>query len=268
MNISELMKRKVAGVPVLYIAAAFVTILALVAWKMKPTTPPEEAPIEEQSNTAPDGSEFDGLATQGTVTVVQPAGNQTVPDPVVETNETWGKKAIEWLVKEDKASPGNAQTAIAKYLNGEQLSFDEGALRDLAVRQYGIPPESVTSPTSTAERPAQRQFTNFPGTHTIRGTNDATYQQLSQLYYGNADFAHYSKLQAANPTLSKDGIHQPGTVVKIPIYSNPRYFTVTKDTLDRTKIAAKNGITTWALDAYNPNLRNNAIKVGQVVRVA
>jgi hypothetical protein len=40
MDVKALMTRKVAGVPVIYIAGLFVAILAVVAWKMKPAAEP------------------------------------------------------------------------------------------------------------------------------------------------------------------------------------------------------------------------------------
>ena len=278
MNISELMKRKVAGVPVLYLAAAFVVILAVVAWRMKPSEAapdPDDMPVEEQPEGLDGSADYSSLATKGTVTVVQ-ENPVTKPEAEVPTNDTWLRKAVAFLIS-DKAgnaqtTPGIAQTAMSKYLDGQDLSYDEGRFRDAAVRELGLPPDGSSRPTVTGQKPGQRQFMSFPGSHKVIGGGDDTAGRLAALYYGGPaanSWEHVSQIIAANPStlVAPQTLINPGTVVKIPAYRAPVMFKVTKDTLSKAKIAAKNGISVAQLDILNPKLKVQEIVVGKLVRV-
>ena len=142
----DFLKRKVLGVPVLYLLALGVGVLAFFAWKMKPSAPSDTPTDSTDSETGMadmggDAGTYDYLRTNGTVTVSQGSTPDITTPVTVRTNATWRNDAINWLVGQGAANGGDAQTAIDKYLGGEQLSIPEGKLRDAAIKQFGIPPE-------------------------------------------------------------------------------------------------------------------------------
>lgn len=267
MTFSEIAHKKVAGVPVLYLAGAFVAILALVAWKMKPSASEDPADVPDAANPGeepdnnPDG--YAGLATNGTVTVVQPTPEK--PEPIVVTNDMWGADAIKLLIGDNKATAGDAQAAISKYLAGDALSFAEGELRDYAVSKKGPPPDYIGTSTVTGSKPAQKQG-NPPCKHTVKGTNDNGLTELAALYYGRSDLSATGLLAGANGNLPRYGAYDVGTVVVIPAWHEPRYFTTTSAVRYHSSIASKNGISVAALENMNPNLPN-PVAVGVKVRV-
>lgn len=273
-SFNDLAKKKVAGVPVLYLAGAFVIILAIVAWKMKPSTPaPVASPADggTDPNASPDGSPADyaGLSTHGTVTVVQ--GTQTADPVVKQTNEDWYRAAVDYLVTSNLASPSQAESAMSKYLNGDNLSFPEGELKDKAILKLKLPPEplatiGVISPASPA--PAQRQFSNFPGGHTVKGPNDNTPSALAQLYYSNGDAVHSALIVQQNARLGTGSVtYPPGTAVVIPAWHDPKYYTTTKDGYTASGVAAVNGTTATSIDILNPGM-SFPVKKGTKVRVS
>src|SRR3954463_13562219 len=175
-SFQELARKKVAGVPVIYLAGGFVVILGIVAWKMKATSK-EEATGDESTTTdsvPEDGSseatdmagDYSGLNTNGTV-IVAPQ-QTTTQEAVKETNESWERTAVSFLISDKHYTPGDAQTGIHTYLEGNDLTFAQGQMRDAAIAKLGLPPEPLTTIGTTGTAPAQKQFNNFPGSHTVR----------------------------------------------------------------------------------------------------
>lgn len=271
-NLDEILKKKVVGIPVLYLAGGFVAILAVVAWKLKAApepTPPDAAGTDDGTGApelAGSDSAYDGYNTNGTV-VVQPSAPTGQP-PVEETNETWLSAAITYVVKQKLATPGFAQEALTKYLDGNDLSFSEGQIRDAALNGVGIPPESLGKIGATATAPARKQFSQYPGTHTVKGGNDNTAGKLAVLYYG-ADHATDGALKIASVNLKMGPAtttYPTGTKIQIPAYVTPGTFTATKTTTHFKDIAAKSGTTADVVRALNPNL-SEPFAVGTKVRV-
>lgn len=270
-SFNELARKKVAGVPVLYLAGAAVVILAVVAWKMKPSTPKETPPDAGGDANAVDESAYDGLATQGTVTVVQQP-NQTVPDPVVKTNSTWVKDGAEWLVAQNKASGTVAYSALSKYVNGGDRSFDEQQLVDLVIKEKGLPPDDIAEGGNAGSKPAQKQGTP-PTVHTITGSSDDTWSEIATLYYGNSGGRGQDLLQFANPSLgASPGPFAIGTKITVPIYNaTPKTYKVPRGPLSWSVVASRNGISETQLKNLNNGTAawRNAptLATGQVVVV-
>lgn len=272
IDLKSLSSKKIAGVPVLYLAAAVVVIIAIVAWRMKPateevtgdeSTTTENVPSSEQDSPA---SDYEGMATQGTVTVVQSSTTES-ESSTEQTNEDWERAAVKYLIDEKNATATDAQLAISKYLDGANMTYDEGKLRDAAVAKLGLPPERLSNVGTVSAAPAQKQFSLFPGTHTVKNSNDNTPAKLATLYYGSGDAAHANKIVAENYKLGPVGTtYTAGTKVKIPTWVNPRYFTITQNTRNATKVAAKNGISVYSFIALNPGLVT-PYKIGSRVRV-
>lgn len=270
MNFSTIASKKVAGIPVLYLGAAAVVLFAVWAWKMKGSeVTADEVSAEANADGAPAEAEpdYSGLTPTGTVTVVQP--ETATEESVKQTNDDWLRAAVTFLIEEKKATPGEAQTAITNYLEGNDLSYDQGLLRDAAIGKLGLPPEKISSLGSTgtkADPPFQRQFTNFPGKHTVKGKNDHTPWQLSA-YYGNPVWANANLIAAANPTLGPpSAIYPTGVTVNIPTFTPPSYVTVNSATRSFTAMAKKNGVSVGYLKNLNANT-SEPFLVGSKIRV-
>lgn len=345
----ELAHKKIAGVPVLYLAAGAVTILAVVAWKMKPSTDTTDTTSDGTNTAATAGTAtanpYDGLDSNGTVTVQQSdltastsaagtyssndawvragaswlaseknvsastalavlnkyvsgdyssltTAEQTMvdqwstqagppPDNVVSptqtattttatpTNQEWINDGAAWLVKNKNATGSAALAALTKYVNGSDRSYQEQQWVDAWFAQEGAPPEGITAAGSVGSAPVlapQRQFTSFPGTHTIKGGADNGYTGLAKLYYNSTAPDRIDLLQAANTNLGPSGPWAIGTKVHIPAYHAPDYYTTTT-TMTESQILSKNpGLSAAAFEVLN-NGRKSTYPKGTRVRV-
>lgn len=258
MNISEILHRKILGVEAMYIYGAASIGIAIYAWHIHK----QPAATADTTVAAPDGTDqaatsdatdfsafgadSSGLAGTPTDTTAT-----TVVTPVADTNEAWGARSIAYLITQGQESPGDIQLAITDYLAGRDLTYQQGALRDAAITKEGVPPEPLPGVGQTASKPAQRQFTSFPGTHTVTGPQDNTYGLLAQLYYGSTATVNIDLIRAANVSLGPSGGWPVGTKVIIPAYTTPIYFTATTGALTAAQIAAKNGISVAQLSVLN-----------------
>lgn len=262
-NLSALMQKKVAGIPVVYIIALFVAILAVVAWRMK--TPTEDVPPEDAGEPGSDGDVSGDPAYPGGAPtfVANPAPGYISPDAnqgeqSIDSNDKWMRRSIEWLAGNGHASVDQATVAIQKYLSGEHLSVSEGKLRDLAISHYGLPPELPTSGgtdepstpippvppgpvTPTPDPPAPR--TPIPPTYyTVTGNGDNTWTLLTKKFYGSSDDAHIDYLQSWNV---RSGAPHSGTIANgvrlwVPVYKSPKYISATATMRTTTDIIKKN----------------------------
>lgn len=270
MDFKSIAAKRVAGIPVLYLAAAAVVLFAVWAWKMKGSAPEETVSEESTTEETAAGTDpdYSGLATTGTVTVVQNGATETEVEK--QTNDDWLRAAVKFLMEEKKVTAGEAQTAISNYLEGNDMTYEQGQLRDAAVSKLGLPPERIATlgnVANKAEAPGKRQFTNFPGKHTVKGSNDNSPWKLSGLYYGGSDWVRASQIAASNPSLGNPAATYPvGAVVTIPAYSPPRYATVNSTTRTFATMARKNGLSVGALKNLNANTAEPFL-VGAKIRV-
>jgi hypothetical protein len=269
---SPFLSRKILGVQVLYWLAIGVLILAYVAYRMRNASADLPPAAETDPSLAPENADesaasYDGFTAQPTPTY----SSGVAPSTTVETNESWAKKATEFVGASGLATYGDAQLAIQKYLNGDQLSFKEGQIRDAAIKQFGAPPEAVTvggtDPKPAAPATAAKRQGTPPCYHTIRGANDNTYSELSQLYYGTIANDRIDLLQAANISRGKSGPWPVGTRMMIPAYHPPKYYTSTKTINTLKEIAAKNSTSVTVLRILNDGIKDT-LKTGTKVRVA
>lgn len=66
----------------------------------------------------------------------------TVPTQTDATNDAWGRNVTNWLVTRG-ISPTAADQAVRKYLAGNALTTAELAMLNLAIVQFGVPPQSL-----------------------------------------------------------------------------------------------------------------------------
>lgn len=268
-SFQEIARKKVAGVPVIYLAGAFVVILAVVAYKLPSTSGGDLGPVDETQGEGPDqtdgAADYSGLSTQGTVTVVQ--GSQETAEVVKPTNEDWERSAVDYLVESNLASPSAAQSAIHKYLEGNDLSYEEGVLKDAAIRKLKLPPEPLYTVGSVGNEPARKQAGTLPGSHVVKNSNDNTASKLAALYYGNGDAVHAATITAANTKYGPGGTTFPvGSKITIPMWYTPYTYTSTKTINTATKVGAKNGLSAAQIQALNPGMVF-PVKAGTKVRV-
>jgi len=123
------MQKKVFGIPAVYLAVGFVLILALVAWRLKSTTPTATTTDTTNPDATATSEDLNPAVPTGTVYAQNP---QTPDQPVIETNDTWMRKSLAFLIAKGE-NPGTVQLALQHYLAGNDLTYDEGRLRDAAV---------------------------------------------------------------------------------------------------------------------------------------
>lgn len=270
---SEIARKKVLGVPVIYLAAALVTILAIVAWKMKPSAPaPGDVPPDAGgSSDLPTSGDFSSLDTKGTVTVVQQPA-ETTPTDEQKTNSDWVRTGATWLVQQNMATGTAAYSALNKYVSGVDRSFDEEALVNKVIAEKGQPPQDIAEGGNVDAKPAKKQFPTPPGTHTVEGKSDDTFAELATLYYSNSGGDVQDLIQLANPQFASfSGTFPVGAQIKIPVYHDAKNWIVTGN-MTWAQAAGKNGISEASLRALNngPAAWRNAptLKKGQSIRVA
>lgn len=82
------------------------------------------------------------VGTGGPQYIYTPPGSVTDDDTAVETNATWGLKVKNWLIAQNN-NPIVADNAVRKYLAGLAMSLPEQALINLALIQFGAPPDDI-----------------------------------------------------------------------------------------------------------------------------
>lgn len=270
----SIMRRRVAGIPVVYLAAGGVIILAIVAWRMRTandapadnTDVPMDEAQNDTANDEIDSAGYDAFTAKTSITAAPPEKED--PIEVVETNDTWLRKVVEWRVSQG-ASAGMIQEAIQAYLSGAQLSISQGEERDKAIKQFGLPPDppDTTSTIGPSSTPAKSQGP-LPRGHVVTNGNDDTYAKIAAIYYPSNDTTSVALIANANMTkLVGSGPFKAGTVVWVPKYSVPAYYTSKgKKDDDATEIGKKNGISASRVLTLNPGLKF-PVKKGTRVRV-
>lgn len=260
----ELMGKKVAGIPVLWIALIIALVALYGALRLKPAAPEEEDIPEGDEDTDGDIGDTGQPVFSATPVVMQPSGPSVASTPMEDTNDLWGRRAVEWLIA-NGFSVTVATNAITKYLGGETLSVTEGQARDKAIKQFGIPPEGLvtTSTAATPSAPASAQG-KAPTTHTVRGARDNTPAELARVYYGIANADMINLIDAANPTSTKP--YRVGQRVRIPAMREPKYYRATAAVNTLYAIARKNGTDAAKVSELNPGMRF-PVRVDTRVRV-
>lgn len=269
------LRKRVAGIPVAYLLGGGVVVLAVVAWRMKSTSgeDTDDIPMEEEQNQdaridLDTGQGYDAFVAKGSITAAPaPKPEDNTPE---ETNNTWLKKAVEWRVSQG-ASAGTVQNALQAYLAGAQLSAAQGAERDRAVKQFGLPPdpsEKTNAISAPISAPIARSQGPLPRYHKVTNSSDDTFVELAKIYYPTADRTSVTLIAEQNRyRLVGSGPFKPGTQVKVPAYRAPKYYTSTKKTNTLSEIARKNGLSKSNVQAFNPGMKF-PLKSGTRVRVA
>lgn len=210
-KVSGIMSRKVLGVPVIYLAAGFVLILAVYAWRTKTAAPASDAVIDEPA------VESFPRPSDGTV-IVQ---SQTPPTPPpaeseeFRTNSEWVRSGVEFLVSQN-VSFVTASKALQEYVAGHNMSFAQHGLVNRVIKHQGLPPV-LPRPGSVGPQPAKVQGTP-PCNHIVKNASENSATELAQLYYGRSDVFAQRNLSNAN---EKRNTWRVGETVKIPALPVP-----------------------------------------------
>ena len=140
-NSKSWINRKVGNVPIIYIVGAGVFLLVVLAF-MSTRTPKQVENPTTGNNNEPSPAERNLARTTTVVTAPTYQAPISTINGGIETNEQWLAKGIQYLISKG-ISGGMAQAALQKYLQGADLSYQEGTYRDLALKQFGAPPNVV-----------------------------------------------------------------------------------------------------------------------------
>lgn len=214
-------KRKVLGVPLLYLVLGFVVILAAVAWKMKPsagTAAAVDTQPEHASDTILSGDPGQTLPPMplGTVTTtVSSPPTDTVPNSSITTNDQWLSRGTMFLA--DKGvSPGEAQLALQTYLAGNEVTFQQGQWRDAVIRELGTPPYQQDIGPTQAD--VARMQGPLPRTHIVKNVNENSASKLAGLYYNRTDTFSVQAIADANGGRTSYNV---GDSVTVPVLPKP-----------------------------------------------
>ena len=200
--------RKVLGVP--FPVAAGVVVVGTVAYGyIRKRNSSQTASQSTDTGSSVDTGVQDNISSTGSFSAVPVLTSSGTAD----TNDTWSRRAVDWLMANKGLGAGAAQQIVQDYISGNQLSMQNGQYRDAVVSAIGFPPQIPTGGSTLSGSPATKQGTP-PCAHIVQGSNDTTWLQLSYLYYGTGDATQIGNLQAANP-----GYSEPlsmGTVLQIP----------------------------------------------------
>jgi hypothetical protein len=145
--VQNLGKKKVLGVPVLYLIGSGVLVLAVYAWRTKAVTPTDAAVTPSTGTTGSVAGTPELYPPESTGTVIvapvsAPSGAGV--NSSITTNDEWLKAGVAYLGKQGVGA-GIAQVALQTYLEGSQLSYLQGEYRDQVIANLGMPPTNITS---------------------------------------------------------------------------------------------------------------------------
>lgn len=150
----ELRNDSIAGIPVWGIGLALAGIVVvIVAIKRRSTPPPstetpDNAFVGSVDNTGNVGplNPVDQYLQNDPTNPAYPVGltAQGLPGPI--TNEQWARLSFDWLIGKGD-DPTLVENALRKYLDGQPLSAQEEAVKNLAQQTFGAPPEGLIQTT-------------------------------------------------------------------------------------------------------------------------
>ena len=267
----SILRKKVAGVPVIYLGVGTAIALSVVAWRTQsdPGTASEggseasDPYVGSDAGLYPDTPQGTVVVAPDRLPVVEPDLELTRQD--IPSNTVWLQRGINFLTSRGVGA-GDAQAALVTYLEGQGLTFDQGKLRDQAVAELGPPPvvPGIGGTRPKPDAPAAVQGP-LPRTHYVRGTNDDSYGDIAQLYYRSQNPLLLDGLQGANGNIPAP--FRVGSGIKVPAPNQREYYTVkSAERQYYSQIARSFGLTSEGLQALNPGLRS-PFKIGTKVRV-
>lgn len=158
-----------------------------------------------------------------------------IPPPVVKAPETldeWAVRATAFLISRFPTKAYLVQQAIRKYIQGENVTEDEAAIIQVALTEFGAPPQlptagevikppppPVTKPPTTTPPTTTKPPTTAPPAryYTVQTwpAQGSTLWGIATIYYGNGTL--WTKIYNANrDKISNPDLIYPGQKLLIP----------------------------------------------------
>lgn len=112
---------------------------------------------------APTTQAYPDLGPGDQVDTTDKGSSSSLPEFV--SNATWTATALGWMVTTQGASPLTVQRTIAAYMNGDDLTYEQGQMMDQIIGRFGLPPQGVTGISSVlpkATLPSKDPVTETP----------------------------------------------------------------------------------------------------------
>lgn len=209
-----------------------VAVLAWVYFHRQTTAAANANPAATDITTGTDTTSTNGAYPAINADPLSPAMGSTVgvSTATPNNNTSYEQQGVQYLTSQGVNGLA-AQAAIEKYLNGTQLSFQEGGWVNTLIAHMGIAPDGLFGAPSVAAQPAPVRPTPTPTpkpaptpvaakptppparTYTVKSGD--TLSAIAARYYGSA--SSYMKIFNANRNiLSNPNIIRPGQVLVIP----------------------------------------------------
>lgn len=152
----------------------------------------EENPFDPNSDVGTGG---------GTFLPIAPPTEQE-GDAVPQNNQSWGNKAITWLIAQNVDSVV-ANNAITKFLTGQTLSIQEKAAVAMALTKFGPPPEGVSNPPDDPKpaKPANLVVTGKTSNRVLMVWSPSLGADYYEVTW-NTQFGNGGPVQTPNPTIA------------------------------------------------------------------
>lgn len=161
LDLKESLTTKLGPLPVVaWVGVPAVAYISYKWWVHKNSSAPVSEDISEQAyqdlGEADDFSNGYGNAAgdyNGST-----AGNTYAP-PAIADNSEWGRQVVNFLIATG-VDPVKAKRVVNAFLYGtkDTLNTEEGAILNLALRQFGDPPDPVSTIPDVVEPPVQPNF--------------------------------------------------------------------------------------------------------------
>lgn len=93
-----------------------------------------------------------GVGQGGGQFIFDPPTQVETPAAEIQTNSDWARKATNWLIAKGY-DPSASVSAVTKFLTGQNRTLHEQTLINLALLEYGAPPDEVPLPETPAPQP-------------------------------------------------------------------------------------------------------------------
>jgi hypothetical protein len=206
----------------LYLLGGGVAIIAIYAYKTKSATPAAAvAATPVAPPVATIGGDVYPTMPVGTNIVAPAPAPAAGTNTTVTTNDAWLKQGVAFLGTSG-VTGGIAQSALSLYLDGNQMSYAQGVLRDKVIAQFGLPPNlGPSGPTAMPHSPGYYRKAGTQAIYKLDATGNLTWINASD--YAAAGYPAYTDLAPNDPlwklgTIS--GVEAPAIFTTLPNAAN------------------------------------------------
>lgn len=137
---------------------------------------------------------------------IDPPSDTGDDDKLPETNQSWGNKAITWLIAQSFDGVV-ANNAVNKFLTGQTLSAQESALIAMVLAHFGPPPDGTSAP---PDNPLPATPGNLTVTATVGDRVNLSWSPVIgassyEVSWSTAEYGEGGPQQTSLPTISSPG---------------------------------------------------------------